>query len=177
MLGGSVLSVLVNVSGEDPALLDTLAALVPGAAEGLVRDVVLVHGRGAAFVDKVADAAGCGVLVCPLGRPERLAAGAARLKSDWILVLEAGLVPGGDWMAEAEAFLAEDAAGAACFTLARRGRPLATAAINLAASMLGHLHPLQGLIAKRDSLAALRLQRGVRLSSPVFDRRGRSRLR
>jgi hypothetical protein len=172
-----MLSVLVNVTGDDPALLDTLAALVPGVAEGLVRDVALLTAPANAYAQQVADAAGCAVVEAGPERDERIAAGAGRLRSDWFLVLESGLVPGGDWIVEAEAFLAEGPRTAAGFTLVRRQAPLSAWRANAATSIFGTLNPLQGLVVERRALTARRLPRAVRLAAPVFDRRGRSRLR
>jgi hypothetical protein len=172
-----MLSVLVNVSGEDPALLDTLAALVPGVAEGLVRDVVLLGRSADPFARQVADAAGCVLLDAPADRKARLSAGAAVVKSDAILILEAGLVPGGDWIVETEAFLVEGPRTAAGFTLVRRQAPVSALRMNMGTSLFGTLDPLQGMILAKAALAARRLPRAVRLAAPVFDRRGRSRLR
>ena len=54
-----MISVVIPVESDEPALIDTLAALVPAAADGLVRDLVLAAAGGTEFLRQVADAAGC----------------------------------------------------------------------------------------------------------------------
>jgi hypothetical protein len=178
-----MISVLIPVEGDEPALIDTLAALVPAAADGLVRDLVLAARQDARFLHEVADAAGCGVAVRP-GETKLVARVAASLKGPWVLVLVPGFVPGGDWMAEASDFLenADPARReAAVFSLSSRGGAatrLRSAAMNLRASLLGVAHPHLGLLATRDALAAEAGRLAItRLSSPIHDRRGRPRLR
>ena len=103
---------------------------------------------------------------------------ARRVKGPWLLLVEPGMAPGGDWMAEAADFIDEagrETALAAVFTLAaRHGAGPRTRAFvrNAAASLMGRAHALQGLIAHRDGLASGRL-RISRLASPIHDRRHR----
>jgi hypothetical protein len=174
-----MLSVVIPVARPEPALVDTLAALVPAAADGLLRDVLLAGRAGDAFVREVADAAGCDLLDMEADRDAVLVAGARQVKGPWVLVLEPGLVPGGDWMAETEAFIeeAEGPAAAAVLTLSPRGSlrtRLWTHSLNWRASLTGRGHALQGLVALRERLAAGDTRpRATLLSSPVHDRRGR----
>jgi hypothetical protein len=179
--GAVMLSVVIPVAHPEPALVDTLAALVPAAADGLLRDVVLAGSAESEFLRRVADAAGCGLLAVSGDRPSTVASGARQVKGPWVLVLEPGLVPGGDWMAETEAFLEEAEPGdAAAYSLAPRGplaRQLRAHALNWRCQIMGQAHPLQGLIAARDILAQGRPVRVTRLASPVHDRRGRVRPR
>ncbi len=58
-----MLSVIVLASGDERGVVATLAALVPGAAAGLVRDVLLVDRNGGDIMERVADVAGCNFLV------------------------------------------------------------------------------------------------------------------
>ncbi|KQT88027.1 hypothetical protein [Aurantimonas sp. Leaf443] len=80
-----MLSVFLDCGPEDEALALSLAALVPGAVDGLVREVVLFDRGMEAGARRVADHAGC-----------RVADGAAFRASiegsrgEWLLFLEPG---------------------------------------------------------------------------------------
>ena len=117
-----MISVVIPVAQEEPGLLDTLAALVPAVADGLVRDLVLVSSAPNRFAEDVADASGCGILVTPGARAAQLAASAAVLRAPWILALEPGLVPAGGWMDEIADFMSDSgqAQRACAFTLVPR---------------------------------------------------------
>jgi hypothetical protein len=177
-----MVSVVIPVLREEPALVETLAALVPAAAEGLVRDLVLAVQAESDVVREIADAAGCGIVSGPGGRAELVNRAAERVKGPYVLVLEPGLAPGGDWMAEILDFLEDigtQGGRAAVFTLAGRGGigpQSRLLALNLAASFLGRAHPSQGLVAHRDDLLSGRYT-VTRLSSPIHDRRHKRRSR
>ncbi len=74
------------------ALLRTLAALVPAAVEGVVRDVTLLQVGDAGSVAGIADEAGCQIIEEP-DFPAALARGVAGARSPWIFVVKAGTVP------------------------------------------------------------------------------------
>jgi len=172
-----MISVVIPVAHEEPGLLDTLAALVPAVADGLVRDLVLVSSTPNRFAEDVADASGCGVVVAPGGRAAQLAAGAAVLRAPWIMALEPGLVPAGGWMDEIADFIADSGQvqRACALTLVPRagaGR-LRPWLLNWRLAVTGQADPLQGLAAPKTAMAdgsAPRL-RASRLTSPVLDRR------
>jgi len=85
------MSVFMDCGSADQALAVTLASLVPGAVEGVVREVVLIDRGMEAGSRKVADHAGCAVI--PV---EEVPARIAGAKGDWLLFLEPGarLQPG-----------------------------------------------------------------------------------
>lgn len=164
-----MVTALVIVRHEEPALLETLAALVPAVADGLVRDAVLLSPRESDMLRTVADGSGCGLVTAPAG--ELLARGAAAARAPWVFILDAGMVPGGLWMDDLADAVALDHPSA--FTL--RPRPgvapaLRAAALNLGATLLGRAHPDLGLVVPRDAAGAA--QRVRRLPSPLHDRRG-----
>lgn len=74
------------------ALLRTLAALVPAAMDGVVRDVTLLHLGDDAGMAGIADEAGCQI-VEEKDFPAALARGIAGARSPWIFVVKAGTVP------------------------------------------------------------------------------------
>ncbi|MGN6551118.1 MAG: glycosyl transferase family 2 [Pararhizobium sp.] len=89
-----MISVLIEAGQNDEeALARSLAALVPGAIEGLIREVVVID-RGAGDGTRlVAEAAGCRV-VAKTGAREAV----AMARADWLLLLEAGARPVGGWI-------------------------------------------------------------------------------
>jgi len=170
-----MLSVVLPVLTEEPALVDTLAALVPGVAEGMVRDVVVVTGAPSKLTERIADSGGCVLLEASGDRAELVRIGLARARSTVGMVLEPGLVPAGDWIAETADFLEgpEAERRVAVFSLALRGGLAASLRAGLvnAAASIGRLDPRLGRIGR---VALLGGKAPVtRLSSPVLDRRGR----
>ena len=58
-----MLSVIIATRESERPLVRTLAALVPGAAAGVVREVIVADGQSRDATVEVADIAGCQVLV------------------------------------------------------------------------------------------------------------------
>lgn len=80
-----MLTVVIETRNEEEALARTLASLVGGSVEGVVREV-MVHDRGSTdHTVLVADHAGCHLV-----QEGELAAGLKRAKGDWLLMLEPG---------------------------------------------------------------------------------------
>jgi hypothetical protein len=94
-----MISVILPALKEEPATLETLAALVEGVAEGVLRDCVLVSAKPSTLFEHYADAAGCAYIVEPGPYEALVKKGADFVRSDWSLVLTPGLVPSGDWLA------------------------------------------------------------------------------
>lgn len=86
-----MLSVFIDCGPDDQKLASTLASLVPGAVEGIVREVVLVDREMGIDARKVADHAGCRVIA-----EEALREAIRTAKGEWLLFLEPGarLMPG-----------------------------------------------------------------------------------
>jgi hypothetical protein len=173
-----MLSAVIPVFYEEPALLDTLAALAPAAAEGMIRDVALATPGASEFTRTVADAAGCAMIEGPADRAALLANAGASMRADWILVLEQGFVPAAGWMGAVSDFIMEqttDEPRSAVLTLAQgRGWTLRERWINLQTDLFGNNHPAQGLVVHRDLCKASRVGRAVRLPCAIHDRRGRA---
>lgn len=101
-----MLSVIIPTAGVERTVVATLASLVPGAAAGVVRDVVLVeHGGNSAVIERVADVAGCGFLSVDGPRPAAMAAGARQARSEWLMFLHAGAVLDPGWIEETTQFI------------------------------------------------------------------------
>ena len=119
-----MLSVIIPTEGVEQTAVATLAALVPGAAAGIVREVLLVDGTRNGVIERVADVAGCRFI--GFDGPSQgaaLAAGALEARSAWLMFLPAGAVLETGWIEETTQFIqAVSASGrerAAVFRYAR----------------------------------------------------------
>ena len=144
----------------------TLAALVPAAMEGVLRDVV-VAGPEAARLEAVADHAGCACVVAASGA-EQLARGAAALRGTLAFVIRAGAIPETGFVADLDDLL-RDGGRAALMRLAPD-------------SALQRLFParapLAAVVASRDLAASGRaadLMALARLVRPAPTLRSRAR--
>ncbi|NVN87318.1 MAG: glycosyl transferase [Rhodopseudomonas sp.] len=100
-----MLSVIIPTEGVERDAVATLAALVPGAAAGVVSDVVLVDRGGSDVIERVADIAGCHFLAFEGSRTAALAAGARQARSPWLMFLHAGAVLDSGWIEETTQFI------------------------------------------------------------------------
>lgn len=112
-----MLSVLIETMNDEDALARTLATLVGGAVEGVVREVVVCDRGSTDRTALVADHAGCLWL-----EQADIAAGIRRAKGDWLMILEPGARLDGGWT-EAVLRHTADASGPARFSRSRTGRP------------------------------------------------------
>jgi hypothetical protein len=148
-----MLSIVMAADGEERAVAATLAALVPGAAAGVVRDVVLVAREPSGLLERIADATGCALLPATGTRGAGLAAGAREARSDWLMFLTPGAIPEHGWIDEVGDFLANDAlagggARAALFGYAASGQ-ISLAGLAGAVRRAFFPSPDQGLIIAR----------------------------
>ena len=75
-----MLSVIIPTEGVEGTAVATLAALVPGAATGVIREVLLVDRGDNGVIERVADVAGCRFLAFDGTRAAALAAGARQAR-------------------------------------------------------------------------------------------------
>ena len=114
----SMLSAIISTYESERSLVPTLAALVPGAATGLLAEVVIADANSRDATAEVADIAGCRFLASsePLGA--RLKAAAATTRSPWLLFLRAGATPQSGWIEATDHFIrtssAADGAPGSC---------------------------------------------------------------
>jgi hypothetical protein len=156
-----MLSVIIPTEGAEPPVVATLAALVPGAAAGVVREVVLVDRAQSATIARVADVAGCDFIAHDGPRGAMLAAGAAKARSHWLMFLHAGAVPDATWIDEVGQFMhnaeLHQQPRAAIFSYARS--PYATGGMRARfahfARILSGPSPDQGLVIARSHYAKL----------------------
>ena len=100
-----MLRVIIPTEGIEQTAVATLAALVPGAAAGVVREVLLVDRAGSKVIERVADVAGCRFLAFEGTRAAALAAGARQARSPWLMFLHAGAVLDHGWIEETTQFI------------------------------------------------------------------------
>jgi len=108
-----MLSVIVSTRNDERGTVATLAALVPGAAAGLVADVVLLDRAGNDAMRQIADVAGCELMVHGPddadGRADNgLMRAAQRTRSPWLLFLQAGAVLQAGWIEEIANFIEDN---------------------------------------------------------------------
>jgi hypothetical protein len=100
-----MLSIIIPTEGIEQPAVATLAALVPGAAAGIVREVFLIDRAGNGVIERVADVAGCRFLAVEGSHAAALAAGAAQARGPWLMFLRAGAVLDGGWIEETTQFI------------------------------------------------------------------------
>jgi hypothetical protein len=151
-----MLSVIIPTAGVEQTTVATLAALVPGAAGGLIREVLLVDGTNNGVIERVADVAGCRFIGFEGSHGAALAAGALQARSPWLMFLHPGAVLEAGWIEETTQFIQAVGLGgrprAAVFRYARS--PYADTSLRdalrfLARTVVGPLGD-QGLLIARD---------------------------
>ncbi|TGQ68532.1 glycosyl transferase family 2 [Mesorhizobium sp. M00.F.Ca.ET.186.01.1.1] len=110
-----MLSVLIETRNDEEGLARTLATLIGGAVEGVVRDVIVCDAGSTDQTHRVAEHAGCHFVTGGVG------AGIGRAKGDWLLLLEPGARLADGWIDEVVAHTARQTM-AARFSRARGSR-------------------------------------------------------
>ena len=114
----SVISVIIPTLNDAARLPRTLAPLVLGVAEGLVKQAIIANGPSTDDTAAVAEAAGCDVIEAGAKRGQQLRAGARAAKGIWLLFLRAGAELAEGWLGETRRFVEGDRNCAAAFRLA-----------------------------------------------------------
>lgn len=178
-----MLSIIIPTLNPGPRFAAVLAALVTGAVEGLVKEVVVADAGSSDRTLELAEEAGCQVVAAEKGRGGQLRAGAAAARAEWLLFLHADTVLSPDWVAAVGAHMARNSDKAGYFRL-RFDDPSATArlwekGVALRCGVLGLPYGDQGLLISRAHYDAvggfpdLPLMEDVELVSRI----GRGRLR
>jgi len=149
-----MLSVVIATQDSERALLPTLAALVAGAVNGIVREVIVADGGSRDGSATIAEGAGCRVLTSHGAPGARLKAAADMARAPWLMFLRPGTVPDATWVDETHRFIEEaELRGRAgtCAAVFRAGsatfRPALIEAIALLRAALGaRPDPSQGLV-------------------------------
>lgn len=112
------ISVVIPTLDAARRLPRTLAALVPAAVDGLVREVVVSDGGSADATLAIAEEAGCVIVGGPRGRGVQLRAGAKAARGPWLLFLHSDTTLAPGWEAQAAAFMRGPEERAAAFRFA-----------------------------------------------------------
>lgn len=161
-----MLSVVIPTQNSEEGLARTLASLVPAAAEGIVREVVVADAGSSDGTRIVADAAGCSLVDSGSGWLGRVTAGVHMARrAPWFLILAPNVHLESDWFREAATFVdrSERAGRAdahvATFRIAYDEfgwRPrMAERVIGLSGALFGRPLREQGLIISRRHFEAL----------------------
>src|ERR1700740_2031685 len=151
-----MLSVIIPPEGAEQPTVATLAALVPGAAAGLIREVLLVDRAGNGVIERVADVAGCRFLLSEGSHTAAVAAGARQARSPWLMFLHAGAVLDSGWIDETSQFIQRvsdsDRPRAGIFRYARSpyAEPRLSDGFKFVARMIAGPSADQGLLIARD---------------------------
>lgn len=109
-----MITVVIPTLNDERALIPALASLVPGAAAGLVREVILADGGSADETAKVADVAGCDFLRGTADPGARLRMAAQRARGSWLMFLAPSAVLQEGWLHDVPTFVEKtERAGAA----------------------------------------------------------------
>lgn len=151
-----MISVILTTRNDEMRLAYALAALVPAAAEGVIREVIIADAGSTDGTVEVADAAGCRIVSGSGHVGADLAAAAALARSEWLLFLtpRAMLEPG--WQNEVREFIerlamaGNGSSRAAVFRHARAGFGFRERLAEFGASLRAHLlatpYPEEGLL-------------------------------
>ncbi len=156
-----MISVIIPTDNSEVDLAHALAALVSAAAEGVVREVIVVDGGSSDNTDKVADAAGCTFETLARPRSERLAYGAqVARRGEWLLFLQPETLLESGWHHEVQTFIERAAKTpqgtrtAAAFRLRYEafglGARLTEMIASLRSQLLGMPYGNQGLLISRQ---------------------------
>lgn len=114
-----MITAIILASHDANALTRTLNALIGATVEGLVRDVVVTASHDNEMAAKLADQAGCALVL-----PAAFAAAVRAAKGEWLMLLQSGALPELGWE-EAVGHHIQSGGGAARF----RRSPLAARAL------------------------------------------------
>lgn len=183
-----MISVVIPTKDSEEALARTLATLVTGAADGTVREVLVVDGGSRDQTRLVAEGTGC-ELIAGHGAPwARCAAGAAAAqRGEFLMFLRPGVLLDPGWESDFQAAVERrirhgDSRFAAVFRLASDDDTLVGSIRHILARLFGRCaglaHPDQGLIISRGFFRELGgFTRGDNLAGADLIRRiGRRRL-
>jgi glycosyltransferase involved in cell wall biosynthesis len=174
-----MLSVVIATQDSERTLLPTLAALVAGAAAGLVREVIVADAGSRDATLAIADAAGCRVVASTQARGARLKAAAATARASWLLFLRPGVVLEASWVDEIQRLIDDAELRKDAYAVFRAGplRPTVLEALALLRAALGEPMPSQGLLIGRSLYDALGGHRDVEEPErELYRRLGRRRL-
>jgi glycosyltransferase involved in cell wall biosynthesis len=160
-----LITVIIGTDNSEQVLTPTLAALVPGAATGRVREVIIADAGSTDGTAEVADIAGCDFFAERGPLAGRLRTAAARARSPWLMFLRAGVVLDPSWLEECARFMQQ---------MELRGLIQSRAAVFRRSSEFDAGRSLARELADvlRNAFARPRPQQGLLLSRRLYDSLG-----
>jgi hypothetical protein len=157
-----MISVVIATSDSERALVPTLAALVPGAMAGTIREVIVTDAGSTDATATVADVAGCRFLLAQGSQGARLRAGATAARAQWLMFIRPGCVPDVTFVDEVDRFIRNaELTGQTNSAVFRHAGTSGTRSMLveglslLAAALSRRLRPEQGLLIPRTLYDAL----------------------
>ncbi len=99
-----MITAIIETRNQEVSLAHALAALVPAATEGLIRDVIVVDYGSDDGTRMVADAAGC-TIVDAAGETDARLRAVEQARGDWLLFTPATHIFQPEWQSDAMAFI------------------------------------------------------------------------
>lgn len=153
----ALLSVVIPTLNAAHALAATAEALLSGATEGLIRDLVISDGGSTDETRQAALDLGAAWVEGPPGRGGQIARGVAASAGDWLLILHADTHLSDGWTSAARAHMTAYPDRAGYFRLSFRAQGAAPRLVaggaNLRSRLLGLPYGDQGLLISRKLLA------------------------
>ncbi len=118
-----MVAVVIPTLNSEATLVEVLAALVPAAADGVVKEVIIADAGSTDATATIADDAGCRWVPVSGGRGAQLAAGAAAVRrGTWLMFLEPDSILESGWHHEVAGFVERAERAARADTIAGRFR-------------------------------------------------------
>src|SRR5215510_1008645 len=99
-----MISVVIPTLNSAAQLPRTFAPLVQGAADGLIKQVIVADGGSTDDTLAMSEAAGCEVVRSAPGRAKQMRVGAEASRANWMLFLHPGTALAPGWVDEVEHF-------------------------------------------------------------------------
>ncbi len=99
-----MITAIIETLNEEISLAHALAALVPAATEGLIRDVIVIDRGSDDATRDVADAAGCTIIEAA-GEADATRSAVEQARGDWLLFTPASHIFQPEWQSDAMAFI------------------------------------------------------------------------
>ena len=87
----------------EESLTRSLASLVPGVVDGLIKEVIIVDGGSEDATLEIADSTGCHIIQTDAARGLQLWQGCRAARGDWLLILHPDSQLGDNWMEKVQA--------------------------------------------------------------------------
>jgi len=103
----SLITVIIPTYNAEPHLVRTLASLVPGVVQGVIKDVIIVDGGSEDSTLEIAESTGCHIISADGERGLQLWQGCKVARGDWLLILHSDSELSPDWIDEVRVHIKE----------------------------------------------------------------------